>query len=261
MPNNIPIYMHMPSRSEMMRRRKLHAEKMAKIKECKRLAREIQVAAKKAQRAQVKHKLQFKVLSVDSSVLIFSGFKTNCIVVWRDKKAVVVDPGGDAAKISRFLRQKGLKVGAYWLTHAHPDHVNGLSELLDEFPAPVRYHCADNLLLGVALPILLISEAKRFRPFEKIQTLKCDDIIAGVIHTPGHTGGSVCYWFPEEKVLLSGDTIGRGWIGRTIFPGGSLSSINDSIFKLHWMFQREIKVLPGHGRETVLGVKKLAIPY
>ena len=99
-----------------------------------------------------KRKMQIKSIPVKSPLVTFTG-ETNSIVVWKNGTAVVVDPGGEAGKIARFLKRNRLEVGEYWLTHAHPDHVGGLSELLDEFPAPVRYHRADSMWMTVAFRV------------------------------------------------------------------------------------------------------------
>ena len=189
----------------------------------------------------------------------FLGFdfpeKTNCIIIWKGGLAVVVDPGGEAEKIARFLRRNKLEVGAYWLTHAHPDHVGGLSALLDEFPAPVRYHRADSLWISSTLPIASIRKSEWFRPFCSIRRIACGGISAKVILTPGHTRGGVCYWFDQLGVLLTGDTIVRGGVGETgwLFPGSNSDERNASIQKIYSKVPQETKILPGHGSATTVG--------
>ena len=155
--------------------------------------------------AGVRHRLQIKIIPVDfiASDSFISRWmiefdSTNCIVIWRKDVAVVVDPGGESEKIARFLKRRKLTVGAYWLTHAHPDHTGGLPALLKEFPAPVRYHCADSGCRKISHPCLSLSKSKWFRPFGDIRKISCGDIVAKVILTPGHTKGGVCYLLPAS---------------------------------------------------------------
>lgn len=208
-------------------------------------------------------KIQIKNIPVKSAVLplpvTFSALAevTNCIVVWRGRLAVVVDPGGEGEKIVRFLKRNKLDVGEYWLTHAHPDHVGGLSKLLDDFPAPVRYHNADSRWMKFSFP----NPGRRgewFRPFGAIRRIACGEIAAKVILTPGHTRGSVCYWFEELGILLSGDTLMRGYVGVTCFPGGNSDELNASLRKICRRVPDGTRIFPGHGSATTVGAELAA---
>ena len=194
--------------------------------------------------------IEIESIPVKSSLSLFTG-ATNSIVVWKNGSAVVVDPGGEAEKISRFLKRNKLVVGEYWLTHAHPDHVGGLSKLLEEFPAPVRYHSADSLWMTVSFPSSLFRK-EWLRPFGAIRRIACGEIAAKVILTPGHSHGSVCYWFDELGVLLSGDTLMRGCEGATCFPGGDADELKASIRKVFRKVPNDTNIFPGHGRATVV---------
>lgn len=202
-----------------------------------------------------KSKLKIKTVPVIPRKFLGFDFldKTNSIVIWKKGLAVVVDPGGESAKISRFLKCNKLEVGAYWLTHGHPDHVGGLSKLLDDFPAPVRYNRADSLWVKSSLPLISIIKKKLFRPFGAIRKIACVDIVAKVILTPGHSSGSVCYWFDELGVLLTGDTIVRGGEGVTCFPGGNSEELRASLRKVFRKVPPKTKILPGHGGATTVG--------
>lgn len=199
-------------------------------------------------------RLHVKIISVNSAISTMTG-PTNCVVVWRKGVAVVVDPGGEGAKIARFLRRMKLTVGAYWLTHGHPDHVGGLPQLLEEFPAPVKYHKADSGWIKVSLPLLSLRRSEWFDPYGAIRKIVCGDIVAKVIMTPGHSHGSVCYWLDEAGVLLSGDTLMQGCVGATIYPGGDSAELANSLRKIFNRIPVDVKVLPGHGVCTMIGAE------
>ena len=208
--------------------------------------------------------IQIKNIPVKSSILplpvTFSALAevTSCIVVWSGRLAVVVDPGGEAEKIVRFLKRNKLEVGEYWLTHAHPDHVGGLSKLLDDFPAPVRYHNADSRWMKFSFPNPG-ARKEWFRPFGAIRRIACGEIAAKVILTPGHTRGGVCYWFEKLGILLSGDTLMRGCEGATCFPGGDSDDLCASIRKIFRKVPNDTKIIPGHGCVTVVADELSAV--
>lgn len=199
-------------------------------------------------------RLRFKVIPVELPISAFTE-PTNCVVVWRNDTAVVVDPGGDAEKIVRFLQRRKLGVGSYWFTHAHPDHVGGLTHLLEAYPAPVRYHRADERWMKFGNPILRFRKSDWFIPFGNVRTLACGDVVAKVVTTPGHSRGSVCYWFDEAGVLLSGDTLMRDCVGATGYPGGDSLKLEKSLRKIFNCIPVDAKVLPGHGACTTIGAE------
>ncbi len=199
--------------------------------------------------------LQFEVFSVDSAISSFTG-PTNCILLWRKGKAVVVDPGGDGGRIVRFLKRKKLTVEAYWLTHAHPDHVDGLAELLDAYPAPIRYHHNDGNWMKLSCPLLYHRKRKLFQPFRRGAEIKSGEIVAKVIPAPGHTRGSVCYWLEKESVLITGDTIMNGCVGATIYPGGDTDALTTSIRRIFCCVPEDTVVLAGHGASTTLSKER-----
>lgn len=199
--------------------------------------------------------LQFKVIPVGSSISSFTG-PTNCILLWRKGKVVVVDPGGDGGRIVRFLKRKKLTVEAYWLTHAHPDHVDGLAELLDAYPAPIRYHHNDGGWMKLSCPLLYHRKRKLFQPFRRGTEIKSGEIVAKVIPSSGHTRGSVCYWLAKESVLITGDTIMNGCVGATIYPGGNTGALKTSIRKIFRCVPEDTVVLPGHGVSTTISKER-----
>lgn len=199
--------------------------------------------------------LQIKVIPVDSSISSFTGL-TNCILLWRKGMAVVVDPGGDGGKTVRFLKRKKLTVESYWLTHAHPDHVDGLAELLDAYPAPIRYHHDDGGWMKLSCRLLYHRKREWFQPFRRCTEIKSGDIAAKVISAPGHTRGSVCYWLEKERVLITGDTIMNGCVGSTIYPEGNTDALRTSNRRIFRCVSEDAVVLPGHGASTTIGKER-----
>jgi len=201
----------------------------------------------------------------------------NCQIIGdpKTREAIVVDPGDEVERILSMLGRYKLKVVAIVSTHAHIDHVGGLAKLHQYTGAPVMMHSEDLPLyhgmdvqaafLGMATPELT----------EVDQLLKDGDILpwgglqASVIHTPGHTPGSVSLYMPKEcgKVkmalpqLFAGDTLFAGSIGRTDLWGGSMDQIMESLREKLMQLPEETVVHPGHGPATTIGEEKQSNPF
>ena len=196
----------------------------------------------------------------------------NCTVVVCPitHEALIVDPGGDAGKILALLPKLGARAVGIVHTHGHFDHILGTREVAAATGAPVSIHGGDlDLYQG------LVRQARHFdlvaeEPPQPVQilaggeTLRFGQLQARVLHTPGHTPGSVGLFIEatgEAPLLLAGDTLFEGGIGRTDFPGGSsqqiLRSIRDKLFAL----PDETVVVPGHGPETTIGEEREHNPY
>lgn len=178
------------------------------------------------------------------------------------REALVVDPGDDIARVLDILQGHGLTVKAIVITHAHIDHIGGAQKLKAATGAPVYMNSADEGLqkmmdvqaawLGIETPEPVEIDS----PAGDGSRLAIGLTEFHVMHTPGHTPGSISLWIPSERKLVAGDTLFRDSIGRTDLPGGDgrqiLRSIHDKLLPL----DEETVVIPGHGSLTTIGREK-----
>lgn len=195
----------------------------------------------------------------------------NCSVIRDDatREAIVVDPGGDAPGILRRLTAQGLTVKAIVHTHTHIDHVGATLAVQKATGAPARIHEGD-LQLYEMLPVQGLMLGIQAPPSAELDTFLRDGevLTAGaialeVIHTPGHTPGSVCFRCKaaDREVLFSGDTLFSGSIGRTDLWGGDHAQILRSIRGRLMTLPDETVVVPGHDRATTIARERRANPF
>jgi glyoxylase-like metal-dependent hydrolase (beta-lactamase superfamily II) len=181
--------------------------------------------------------------------------------------AIVVDPGDEIADILARLARHRLTLRQIVVTHAHIDHIGGAAQLKRVTGAPVLFHQAD-------LPILAMLEMQAAwlgipTPEQVALDQSAEDglsagipgLDAKVIHTPGHTPGSICLLFPKQELLLAGDTLFAGSVGRTDLPGGSAKALLRSIHTRLLALPENTLVVPGHGEETTLGQERETNPF
>ena len=178
------------------------------------------------------------------------------------REAMVIDPGDDVSQILEVLAKHGLKVKAIVITHAHIDHIGGAQELKRITHAPVYMNLNDAGLqamlatqatwLGVTTP----ESVEIDEPLNDGATLRLGTADFHVLHTPGHTQGSISLWIPSERKLVAGDTLFAGSIGRTDLPGGDGRQILRSIHQKLLPLPEETTVIPGHGGLTTIGQEK-----
>jgi hydroxyacylglutathione hydrolase len=188
----------------------------------------------------------------------------NCSILYDTEAAdaTIVDPGGDIAKLLGFLAQHRLKLRQIVVTHAHLDHIAGAKLLSNATGAPVLYHQADVFQLSwmkqqaawmrVAEPEVGPPDASA----EEGTKLLVGAETGEVIHTPGHTEGSISLYFPQSSLLLSGDTLFHGGVGRTDLPGGDERLILKSIIEKLLPLPEDTVVIAGHGPTTTIGHEK-----
>ena len=204
--------------------------------------------------------------------------QTNCYFLYRDgtQDAVVVDPADKGANIYAALQKNGFRVAGILLTHGHFDHIWGLDGLRDAAGAaaeaeglePVKaYACkAERELLKNAGMNVSRQAGRACETYADVYVEDGEEItLAGmtcrVIATPGHTGGGCCYYFQEAGILVSGDTLFAGSVGRTDFPTGSMGTLVRSIKEKLFVLPEDTRVYPGHGESTTIGDEKKNNPF
>ena len=193
----------------------------------------------------------------------------NCSILGdpETKQAVVVDPGGHADWILNEVSALGLTVTAVLHTHAHFDHFLASGEIKMATNAPLCLH-SDDRKLWEMLEVQCRMFGVPFVPapppdhsLEDEEKIAAGSLTGTVLHTPGHTPGSVCFYFEAHQLLLSGDTLFRGSIGRTDLWGGDLQAIQRSIRERIFSLHSTTQVVTGHGPETNIGFELENNPF
>jgi len=202
-------------------------------------------------------------------ILPVGPLQCNCSVIGDDvtREAMVIDPGDDIEDVLALIRKHSLQVKQIVITHAHIDHVGGAMKLRAATGAPILLNQNDYALLkmldaqaawiGMENP----GKVEIDHSIGQADTVRAGSLTANVIHTPGHTQGSVCLYFPLEKTLIAGDTLFAGSIGRTDLPGGSLDKIMDSLHEKVMALPDDTLVVPGHGELTTIGEERESNPF
>lgn len=207
----------------------------------------------------------------------FGQLGANCNIVYNDKDAVVIDPCDnsdshtghgttyDTDYLMKFMKEKGLTLRAILLTHLHFDHASGCAELQKRSGLPVYVGEEDWEMRDVLLGRSMLFGLSKVEDFDtniltegehKFGSLSCK-----VIHAPGHSPGSLCYYFAEEKALIAGDVLFHRSVGRSDFPGGNARMLANTLIEKIYTLPFETVVYCGHGESTLVGEEAKHNPF
>ena len=202
-------------------------------------------------------------------ILPVGPLQCNCSVIGDEstREAMVIDPGDDIEEVLTLVHKHNLEVKQIVITHAHIDHVGGAMKLRKATGAPILLNQNDYALLkmldaqaawiGMASP----GNVQIDHSLGHDDKVKTGSLEAVVLHTPGHTEGSICLYFAPAKKLIAGDTLFAGSIGRTDLPGGSMRKIMNSLHERVLALPDETVVVPGHGPLTTIGEERESNPF
>lgn len=190
---------------------------------------------------------------------------SNCYGILTEKAAIVVDPGKYTLEIAQFLKDNAHKTRLILITHAHYDHIGGALQLRKETGVKIAIGKNEEF----ALSDRAFNLSGKFTPpipafnadytIEDEEQFTVGDITVTAYETPGHTVGGMCYLIGDN--LFSGDMLFSGTVGRIDLPGGNMSDMKESLDRIMWLFNDEIKVYSGHGQTTTIGYERKYNPY
>ena len=195
--------------------------------------------------------------------------QTNAYILSNDDgTCLIFDPGSESGKLNAYIKENGLKPLAVLLTHAHFDHIGAVDNVRKKWNIPVYVHkneaewLTDPSLIGSALLTgQMITAEKAEHLIEEEGDLKIGSFTLRMLFTPGHSPGSVSYYAEEENLIVSGDVLFKGGIGRTDLPGGNQKVLMDSIHQKLLTLPEETLVLSGHGPETDIATEQEQNPF
>lgn len=196
-------------------------------------------------------------------------FQENCYVIGDEAagEGALIDPGDEAARIALAVERTNLEIGWIIITHAHIDHVGAVAALVDEYACPVLMHAEAEPMLG-QLPTQAMMMGLRFgkvpavdRHIEDDEVLQVGGLELKALYTPGHAPGHLAFYLESENLVLSGDALFAGGVGRTDLFGGDMELLLRSIDERLMTLPDETRVLPGHGPETTIGNERAHNPF
>lgn len=204
---------------------------------------------------------------MDYETIVVGALETNCYLVSCQKThdCAIVDPAAEADKIFAMIAKKEFKPVVILNTHGHIDHIGANRDMKEKFNIPLRIHSLDSSMLGneQQSELNFFLQAKSSPPadsfFKDGDKIKIGNSFLRVLHTPGHSPGSVS--FIGDSFILSGDTLFCGGVGRTDLPGGNWEEMENSLKSKILTLPVEMIVLPGHGPSTLIGQEKSSNPF
>jgi hydroxyacylglutathione hydrolase len=202
-------------------------------------------------------------------MLTVGPFQENCYVIGDEETGAgaLIDPGDEAARIALAVEQTGLDIGQIIVTHAHIDHVGAVAALADEYACPVLMHAEAGPMLQ-QLPTQAMMMGLRFgkvptvdRHIEDEDVIDVGDLRLRSLYTPGHAPGHLAFYLADEGLVLSGDALFAGSVGRTDLFGGDMDLLMRSIYERLLTLPDETRVLSGHGPETTIGEEQATNPF
>jgi hydroxyacylglutathione hydrolase len=206
-------------------------------------------------------------------ILPVGPLQCNCSILGDEHthEAIVVDPGDDIPRIFTLLAKHNLIIKQIVITHAHIDHIAGAHRLKQITGAPILVHqndlsqikMMDEQAKWLGMPSPTVDNPDDTLDDGKLITIGSGEtaLTGSILHTPGHTQGSVCFYLPTQSLLLAGDTLFAGSVGRTDLPGGNTNQLLRSIHDRLLTLPDEVKVIPGHGPATTIGDERLDNPF
>ncbi|MBM7577582.1 MBL fold metallo-hydrolase [Jeotgalibacillus terrae] len=195
--------------------------------------------------------------------------QTNAYILYNDhKECLIIDPGEEPEKIKQFISKKELNPVAILLTHAHFDHIGALEAIRSHYKIDVYMHIQEKSWLqdpdkngsGLFQGITPITASPAENLWEREESSQIGNFRFELMHTPGHSPGSISFYFRESSILISGDVLFKGSIGRTDLPGGNMDILMQSIKKLLTL-DSHTYVLSGHGPVTTLSDENRQNPF
>jgi hydroxyacylglutathione hydrolase len=200
--------------------------------------------------------------------LVVGPLACNCYIVGDPdtKEAIVIDPGGDAEAISDLLVSNQLTVRQIVATHAHFDHIVAAQRLRELTGAPFRLHSSDNVMLDWYQESALLFLGTELPPPPDVDsatdegdTLAAGGVVLRVLHTPGHSPGSIV--LVSDEAVFTGDTLFAGSVGRTDLPGGDADALVRAVREKLFALEDDLPAYPGHGPPTTLGQERRFNPF
>jgi hydroxyacylglutathione hydrolase len=194
-------------------------------------------------------------------------FLENCYVIGTEATGAIIDPGDEATRIALAVEQTGLEISQILVTHAHIDHVGAVAALAEEYACPVLMHAEAEPMLR-QVPTQAMTMGLRFgkvptadRYIEDEEILDGGGLRLKSLYTPGHAPGHLALYVEDEGVVVSGDTLFAGSVGRTDLFGGSMEVLMRSINERLLTLPNETRVYPGHGPPTTIGDERAHNPF